>query len=56
MHSANRIPRSTPDARRIAYWQDIAAKRTRLCWATGLMGGIAGFILHAFISMPPAWM
>ena len=51
-----RPPRTTPAARRIAYWQDIAAKRTRLCWATGLMGGIAGFTFHALISMPPVWM
>lgn len=51
-----RLPRTSPDARRIAYWKDIAAKRTRLAWATGLMGGIAGFILHAFLSMPPVWM
>lgn len=51
-----RPPRTTPDARRIAYWQDIAAKRTRLAWATGLMGVIAGFVFHALISIPPVWM
>lgn len=51
-----RPPRSTPDARRIAYWQDIAAKRTRLCWATGILGGLVGFVAHAFISMPPVWL
>lgn len=55
MHT-KRPPRTTPDARRIAYWQDIAAKRTRLAWATGLMGGIAGFAFHALISIPPVWM
>lgn len=51
-----RPPRSTPDARRIAYWQDVAAKRTRLCWATGILGGLVGFVAHAFISMPPVWL
>ncbi len=51
-----RPPRTTPDARRVAYWKDIAAKRVRLCWATGLMGGIAGFAFHALISIPPVWM
>ena len=56
MYSANRPPRSTPDARRIAYWQDIAAKRARLAWATGILGMLIGFILHAFLSMPPVWM
>ena len=56
MTTTNRLPRATHDARRIAYWQDIAAKRTRLAWATGLMGGLIGFVLHAFLSMPPVWL
>lgn len=51
-----RPPRTSPDARRIAYWQDVAAKRTRLCWATGILGGLVGFVAHAFISMPPVWL
>lgn len=54
--NTKRPPRTTPDARRVAYWQDVAAKRTRLAWATGILGGLIGFIFHAFISMPPVWM
>lgn len=54
--TANRPPRTSPDARRVAYWKDVAAKRVRLCWATGIFGGLVGFILHAFLSMPPVWM
>ncbi|QRP60570.1 hypothetical protein [Corynebacterium minutissimum] len=56
MTTTNRPPRTTLDSRRVAYWQDIAAKRTRLAWATGILGGLIGFVLHAFISMPPVWM
>lgn len=30
--------------------------RTRLAWATGALGFIAGVIYHAIIAMPPVWL
>ena len=56
MSTTKRRPRNMSDARRVAYWKDVAAKRIRLCWATGILGGIAGFAVHALFSMPPLWM
>lgn len=32
------------------------AGRTRLAWATGIAGLIAGFAFHAWIAMPPVWL
>ncbi|MDK7047767.1 hypothetical protein QP324_04150 [Corynebacterium sp. UMB0012] len=52
----NRPDRKTPTYKELAYWQDTAAKRVRLCWATGIFGGLVGFLFHAVISVPPVWM
>lgn len=48
--------RGTRELRELHYWKDTAAKRFRLCWATGALGGVAGFIFHWVISVPPVWM
>ncbi len=32
------------------------AGRTRLAWATGIVGLIVGFAFHAWIAMPPVWL
>lgn len=52
----NRPERKTPSYKELAYWQDTAAKRVRLCWATGIFGGMVGFLFHVVISVPPVWM
>ena len=36
--------------------QEQVRGRTRLAWATGVAGLIAGFALHAWIAMPPVWL
>lgn len=59
------MPTRTPDSRperkeisykELAYWQDIAAKRIRFAWATGIFGALIGFLFHAVITVPPVWM
>ena len=30
--------------------------RTRLAWATGIGGFIAGMVFHTIIAMPPVWL
>lgn len=50
------ISPSTPELRSAAYWQDVANKRLRLAWATGLLGAAAGFILHVIVAAPPVWI
>ena len=52
----NRSERREPTYKELAYWQDVAAKRVRLCWATGVFGGMVGFVFHWVISVPPVWM
>lgn len=52
----NRPERREPTHKELAYWQDVAAKRVRLCWATGVFGGMVGFVFHWIISVPPVWM
>ena len=53
---SNRSERREPTHKELAYWQDVAAKRVRLCWATGVFGGMVGFVFHWVISVPPVWM
>jgi len=53
---SNRSERREPTYKELAYWQDVAAKRVRLCWATGVFGGMVGFVFHWVISVPPVWM
>lgn len=46
-----------PDnSNQIAHLKQVAQGRLRLAAATGITGTIAGFILHAIISMPPVWI
>ncbi|MCZ9297007.1 hypothetical protein [Corynebacterium yonathiae] len=52
----NRPERREPTHKELAYWQDVAAKRIRLCWATGAFGFMIGFIFCFVISVPPVWM
>lgn len=52
----NRPERKAPTYKELAYWQDTAAKRVRLCWATGIFGAMVGFLFHVVISVPPVWM
>lgn len=47
---------STPDARELAYWQDIAARRIRLAWAALIIGVILGCALWAILTVEPAWV
>lgn len=57
MHTTNKRPeRREPTHKELAYWQDVAAKRFRFAWATGIFGGLIGFLFHAVISVPPVWM
>jgi len=53
---SNRSERREPTYKELAYWQDVAAKRVRLCWATGVFGGMVGFVFHWVISVPPVWI
>ena len=48
---SNRSERREPTYKELAYWQDVAAKRVRLCWATGVFGGMVGFVFHWVISV-----
>ena len=52
----SRSERREPTHKELAYWQDVAVKRVRLCWATGAFGVMIGFLLHLVISVPPVWM
>lgn len=54
--TTSRPERREPTYKELAYWQDVAAKRVRLCWATGAFGVMIGFLLHLVISVPPVWM
>jgi len=55
--NTSKVPaRGTRELRELHYWKDTAAKRFRLCWATGVLGGVAGFVFHWVISVPPVWM
>lgn len=54
--TTSRPERRKPTHKELAYWQGVAAKRVRLAWATGIFGGMLGFLLHAIISMPPVWL
>ena len=56
MPKTNRPPRQEPSYKELAYWKDTAAKRMRFAWATGIFGGLCGFLFHALISVPPVWM
>lgn len=57
MQPTNKRPElREPTHKELAYWQGVAAKRVRLAWATGIFGGMLGFLLHAIISMPPVWL
>ena len=56
MEKTNRTRRQDPSYKELAYWKDTAAKRMRFAWATGIFGGMVGFIFHWVISMPPVWM
>ncbi|MEJ4121401.1 hypothetical protein [Corynebacterium macginleyi] len=56
MSKINRRPRQEASYKELAYWKDVAAKRIRFAWATGIFGGIVGFVFHWFISVPPVWM
>lgn len=51
-----RPERREPTHKEVAYWKDIAAKRIRFAWATGVFGAMIGFLFHAVISVPPVWM
>ena len=53
---SNRSERREPTYKELAYWQDVAAKRIRFAWATGIFGGLVGFVFHWVISVPPVWM
>lgn len=56
-HPVNSRPeRREPTHKELAYWQDVAAKRIRFAWATGIFGAMLGFLLHTIISMPPVWL
>ena len=37
---SNRSERREPTYKELAYWQDVAAKRIRFAWATGIFGGL----------------
>lgn len=54
--TSNRPERREPTHKELAYWQDVAAKRVRLCWATGIFGAMVGFLFHAVITVPPVWL
>lgn len=59
MHTqtTNKRPeRREPTHKELAYWQDIAAKRIRFAWATGIFGAMIGFLFHAVITVQPVWM
>lgn len=56
MQKTNRPPRQDLTYKELAYWKDTAAKRMRFAWATGIFGGMVGFIFHWVISVPPVWM
>lgn len=51
-----RPERREPTHKEVAYWKDIADKRIRFAWATGIFGGLVGFVFHWVISVPPVWM
>ena len=53
---SNRSERREPTYKELAYWQDVAAKRIRVAWATGIFGAMIGFLFHLVISVPPVWM
>lgn len=56
-HTTNKRPeRHEPTHKEVAYWKDIADKRIRFAWATGIFGGLVGFLFHAVITVPPVWM
>lgn len=54
--TTKRPERREPTHKELAYWQDVAVKRIRLCWATGAFGFMIGFLFHAVITVPPVWM
>lgn len=51
-----RPERREPTHKELAYWQDVAAKRIRFAWATGIFGAMIGFLFHAVITVQPVWM
>lgn len=56
VQKTNRPPRQEASYKELAYWKDTAAKRMRFAWATGIFGGMVGFLFHWVISVPPVWM
>lgn len=54
--TSSRPERREPTHKELAYWQDVAVKRVRLCWATGFFGGLVGFLFHAVITVQPVWL
>lgn len=57
MQPTNKRPeRHEPTHKEVAYWKDVAEKRIRFAWATGIFGAMIGFLFHAVITVQPVWM